>query len=84
MVFLKVETKEKEQDLKKYKNEYKISSPILMDENGSAANAYGVWNRPETFFVNREGKIIARALREVDWTSSNMKDLIQYLLKEKK
>ena len=77
-------TKEKEQDLKKYKNEYKISSPILIDENGSAANAYGVWNRPETFFINPEGKIIARALREVDWTSNKMKDLIQYLLKEKK
>lgn len=77
-------TKEKEQDLKKYKNEYKISSSILIDGNGSAANAYGVWNRPETFFINREGKIIARALREVDWTSNNMKDLIQYLLKEKK
>ena len=84
MVFLKVATKEKEQDLKKYKNEFKVSSPILMDENSSAANAYGVWNRPETFFINREGKIIARALREVDWTSNNMRNLIQYLLKEKK
>ncbi len=77
-------TKEKEQVLKKYKDEYKVSSPILIDEKGSTANAYGVWNFPQTFFINREGKIIARALREVDWTSNNMKDLIQYLLKEKK
>ena len=77
-------SKEKEQDLRKYKSEFKVSSPILIDENASAANAYGVWNRPETFFINREGKIIARALREVDWTSNNMKNLIQYLLKEKK
>ena len=84
MALLKVATKEKEQDLKKYKNEFKISSPILIDENSSAANAYGVWNRPETFFINREGKIVARALREVDWTSNNMKDLMQSLLKEKK
>jgi cytochrome c biogenesis protein CcmG/thiol:disulfide interchange protein DsbE len=79
-----VASKEKEQELKKYKNEFKVSSPILIDENGSAANAYGVWNRPETFFINREGKIIARVLREVDWTSNNMRNLIQYLLKEKK
>ena len=84
MVFLKVASKEKEQDLKKYKNEFKVFCPILMDEKGSAANAYGVWNFPQTFFINREGKIIARALREVDWTSNNMKDLIQYLLKESK
>jgi len=84
LVFLKVASKEKEQDLRKYKNEFKVSSPILIDENASTANAYGVWNRPETFFINREGKIIARALREVDWTSNNMKNLIQYLMKEKK
>jgi peroxiredoxin len=84
LVFLKVASKEKEQDLKKYKSEFKVSSPILVDENSSVANAYGVWNRPVTFFINREGKIIARALREVDWTSNNMKNLIQYLLKEKK
>ncbi len=84
MALLKVASKEKEQDLKKYQNEYKVSSPILIDENGSAANAYGVWNRPATFFINREGKIVARVLKEVDWTSNNTKNLIQYLLKEKK
>jgi len=84
LVLLKVVTKEKEQDIIKYKNEFSVSSPILIDDNGSAANAYGVWNRPETFFINREGKIVARVLREIDWTSKNMINLIQYLLKEKK
>jgi cytochrome c biogenesis protein CcmG/thiol:disulfide interchange protein DsbE len=79
-----VATKEKERDIKKYKSEFNISSPILIDDNGSFANAYGVWSRPETFFINREGKIVARVLKEIDWTSSNMKNLIQYLLKEKK
>jgi hypothetical protein len=79
-----VATKEKEQDLIKYRNEFNISSPILIDENASGSNAYGVWNRPETFFINREGKIVGRVLKEIDWTSSNMRNLIQYLLKEKK
>jgi peroxiredoxin len=84
LALLKVATKEKEQDLKKYKNEFNMSSPILIDDNASAANAYGVWNRPATFFINREGKIVGRVLKEIDWTSNNMKNLIQYLLKEKK
>jgi peroxiredoxin len=79
-----VATKEKERDIKKYKNEFNISSPILIDDNGSFANAYGVWSRPETFFINREGKIVGRVLKEIDWTSGNVKNLIQYLLKEKK
>jgi len=84
LVLLKVATKEKEQDLIKYKNEFNISSPILIDDSASGANAYGVWSRPETFFINREGRIVGRVLKEIDWTSSNVRNLIQYLLKEKK
>ncbi len=76
--------KEKEQDVIKYKNEFKVSSPILMDENASVANSYGVWSHPETFFINREGKIVGRVLKEIDWTSRSVTNLIQYLLKEKK
>jgi hypothetical protein len=79
-----VATKEKEQDLIKYKNEFKVSSPILIDDDGASANAYGIWNRPNTFFINREGKIVGRVVKEMDWTSKNMKGLIEYLLKEKK
>ena len=84
MVLLKVATKEKEKDLIKYKKEYNFSSPILFENDSAVANAYGVWSRPQTFFINREGKIIGRVLKEMDWTSSNMRNLIQYLLKEKK
>ena len=84
MVLLKVATKEKEKDLIKYKKEFNISSPILIDDNAAGANAYGIWNRPNTFFINREGKIVGRVLKEIDWTSSNMRNLIQYLVEEKK
>ena len=84
MVVLKVATKEKEKDLIKYKKEYNFSSPILFENDAAVANAYGVWSRPQTFFINREGKIIGRVLKEMDWTKKTMKDLIEYLLKEKK
>ena len=84
MVLLKIATKEKEQDITKYKNEFKISSPILIDEDASTSNAYGIWNRPNTFFINREGKIVGRVVKEMDWGSNNMRTLIQYLLEEKK
>ncbi len=83
-VLLKVATKEKEKDVIKYKKDHQFSSPILLEDNTAVSNAYGVVSRPQTFFINREGKIIARALKEMDWTSKNMRELIQYLLKEKK
>jgi peroxiredoxin len=81
---LKIATKEKEKEIMKYKKEHNISSPILYEDDATVATAYGVWSRPQTFFINREGKIVGRALKEMDWTSKSMKDLIEYLLKEKK
>ena len=83
-VLLKVATKEKEKDVMKYKKEHNFSSPILLEDDATVSNSYGVSSRPQTFFINREGKIVARALKEMDWTSKNMKELIEYLLKEKK
>ncbi len=79
MVLLKVAIKDKEELVKEYKKHFKISSPIMIDD-GQVANAYGVWSHPETFFINREGKVVGRALKEMDWTSKGMKDLVQYLL----
>ena len=77
-------TKEKEKDLIKYKKDFNITSPILIDEDGAASNAYGIWNRPNTFFINREGKIVGRVVKETDWAAKRMTNLIQYLVEEKK
>ena len=69
--------------MRKYKSEFKISSPIMIDD-GQVANAYGVWSHPETFFINREGKIVGRELKEMDWTSRSVKNLALFLLGGKK
>jgi peroxiredoxin len=79
-----VAIKDKEEDVKKYKSEFNISSPILIDDKAQVADAYGVWSHPETFFINREGKIVGRALKGMDWTSKSMRNLVQYLLGGKK
>ncbi len=75
--------KDKEEDVKKYKSEFKIPTPIMIDD-GKVANSYGVWSHPETFFINREGKIVGRVLKDMDWTSKSVKNLVQYLLGGKK
>ena len=84
MVLVKVAIKEKEEDLRKYKNEFKVSSPILLDEKAEVANAYGIQSHPQTFFINREGRVVGRALKGMDWTSRSMRNLIQHLLGEKR
>ena len=84
LILLKLEIKEKEEDVLKYKNKFNVTCPILMDDNGTVGSAYGVWNHPETFFINRDGKIVGRILKDMDWTSKVVTSLIQSLLKEKK
>jgi peroxiredoxin len=79
-----VAIKDKEQDVKKYRTEFSIPFPLLIDEGAQVADTYGVQSHPETFFINREGKIVGRALREMDWTSKSMRNLVQYLLGGKK
>jgi peroxiredoxin len=84
LALIKIASKEKEKDIIRYKKEHNFSSPILFEDDAAVATAYGVSSRPQTFFINREGKIVGRALKEMDWTSKSMKELIEYLLKEKK
>ena len=84
MVILKVAIKDKEEDVKKYKSDFNISSPLMIDEGAKVADTYGVWSHPETFFINRDGKIVGRALKGMDWTSKSMRNLVQYLLGGKK
>jgi peroxiredoxin len=79
-----VAIKDKEEDLKKYRTEFNISFPILIDEQARVADSYGVQSHPETFFINREGKIVGRVFGDKDWASKSMRELIRYLLEEKK
>ena len=84
MFLAKIAIKEREKDLISYKNKFRVSSPILLDERGQIASAFGVWSHPETFFINREGKIVGRVFGGKDWISESMRNLIQHLLEEKK
>jgi hypothetical protein len=58
--------------------------PILIDENGKEAKAYGVRGYHKTFFINRKGKIEGYTFAGKDWTSRSVKNLIKFLLNERK
>jgi peroxiredoxin len=84
LVIFHVAIEGEEKDLIKFRDEHTISLPILIDETGAAARAYRVWGHPETFFINPQGKIVGKAFWEKDWTSKNMKNLIKFLLDQRK
>jgi peroxiredoxin len=83
LVILHVAIGGKEKELKEFKDKYRISLPILIDENGREAKAYGVRGYHKTFFINREGKIVGYTYAEKDWATAAMRNLIHYLLAQK-
>ena len=80
VVFLRVAVKSDPKDARRFKNEFDVSSQILIDKKGAVAKAYKIFGHHETFFINREGKIVGRTFAERDWASESMRKLIQYLL----
>jgi peroxiredoxin len=84
IVFLHLAVEGKEKELLEYKNKFNISVPILIDKNGSVAKAYKIRGHHETFFINREGKIVGKTFAEKDWVSADMRNFLHYLLAQKK
>ena len=80
VVFLQVATEGKEKDLMAFTEEFHISSPVLMDRKGSIARAYQVFGHHETFFINREGRIVGKSYGIGIWTSPNMKRFLERLV----
>jgi peroxiredoxin len=53
---------------------------ILWDPTGEVGNRYGTERIPETYLIDREGRIVARFVSEYDWTRPEVKRLIEAML----
>lgn len=53
---------------------------VLWDASGKVSQAYGTEKIPETYIIDRDGRIVARFVGEYDWTRPEVKQLIEALL----
>lgn len=67
--------------VKDFREEYKLSFPILLDSDGSVARFYDIMAIPTTYIVDREGYLFGVALGPRDWASESAFMLINQLLK---
>ncbi len=54
---------------------------LLWDPEVSTAPRYGTELIPETYIIDREGRIVARFVNAYDWTRPEVKQLIESLLR---
>ena len=53
---------------------------VLLDEDERTAHAFGTELLPETYIIDREGRIVARFVGDYDWTRPEIKQIIEGLL----
>ncbi len=57
VVFLGIDIQDTEQDARAFLKEFGITYLNARDASGEVAIEYGVWGIPETFFIDRDGRI---------------------------
>ncbi|HEY7746398.1 MAG TPA: TlpA disulfide reductase family protein [Desulfuromonadales bacterium] len=81
-VMLAVNIEEDVEAVKDFLKENPHSFSVLLDLEANAQNLYGVYRFPETFLIDKNGKIVERYLGARDWSGVDFLKLINALMKE--
>lgn len=63
-----------------YVQKHKMTTPVLLDPDGTASAAYHVTATPTVFLIGRDGKLVAKAIGTKTWTSAQGRALLQRLI----
>lgn len=56
-------------------------APVLLDQSGDVTGRlYGVWGPPTVYLINRDGRLVGRAIGPRDWTAPAARALLDALL----
>ncbi|MGZ8686944.1 MAG: TlpA disulfide reductase family protein, partial [Gaiellaceae bacterium] len=62
LVVLGVDAQDFRQDAKRFLSRFGITYPIVYDGEGSTLGKWGVTGFPETFFVDRQGRLVGERI----------------------
>ena len=60
-----------------------VTSTVLLDAKGEVAKRYEIVYTPTVFLVDREGKLVGKAIGERQWTGEQGQALLRSLLARK-
>lgn len=67
----------------RFLTQYAVSFPTVRDPSQAVMHRYGTVQIPESYLIDRTGHIARKYVSEQNWTSPEIVDTIQTLLKEK-
>jgi len=62
LVVLGVDVKDFREDARRFMRRYGITYPVVYDGKGSTIGRWGIQGYPETFFVDRSGKLVGERI----------------------
>ena len=61
---------------KRFAADFELTFPVLLDTTNKVAEQYGVFNIPQSFLIDRNGRLLHRYLGYIDWmTAENLEKL---------
>jgi peroxiredoxin len=57
-----------------------LTFPVLVDPEHQVGDRYGVWGYPESFIIDREGRIVERVIGPRNWTAPDQVAALERLL----
>jgi len=69
-------------DLAGFVHEYQLPFQVLQDADSNVAHQYGVYRFPESFLIDRNGKVRYHLIGAVDWMSPPVLQRIEGMLNE--
>ena len=79
---ISVDFRESVAAVEKFRRRIDVDFPVLMDSDGRASLAWGVFSFPSSFLVDREGRIRYSINRAIDWNTPQVHAVIDALLAE--
>ncbi len=77
---LTVSVDEDRSQVESYRDRLGLSLPILLDPSHEVSHAYQTYRYPESFLLDREGRVVARFVGPRDWDAEIYVDRIRELL----
>ncbi|MDH3521298.1 MAG: TlpA family protein disulfide reductase [Myxococcales bacterium] len=79
---LAISVDEQPEIVAQFRDRLSLSFPILLDEDRSVSQEYQTYRFPESFLVDRDGRVVERYVGPRDWNASAYLSRLRRLLRE--
>ena len=81
VVVLGVSIDKNEQKYKKFLDRFGIQFPMTRDADHKLADIYGTYQFPETYIIDRNGKVVQKVISNTNWNGPEIKIFLDNLLR---